>query len=256
MKIYIEFVYEGTEGNESEEPTFNQNTYVVTDLYSRLLNKTIKGVKKIHVKALNCDSELQVFPPAEGLPMIGIDIPFDINHYFALDRYNRRAHLAETLHQALERMCTELGYSPQPFREAYEKVKALDYQNAYTHGKPKPAPDRQHKAAVHIRVEEEFAEISAPIQDKDGNETARIPLIRTLPHYMFIYKYIHSTKWTDSQHFQVSDKTGQVQFVAHTATGQAHMQVQPQKNTNLADVLGDLRMALADDASLSAKADE
>ena len=35
-----------------------------------------------------------------------------------------------------------------------------------------------------------------------------VPASRTLPHYMFIYKFIHTTKWLDKERFQVSDKAG------------------------------------------------
>ena len=32
---------------------------------------------------------------------------------------------------------------------------------------------------------------------------------------MFIYKFIYQTKWLDKEHFQISDKSGQVVFVVN-----------------------------------------
>jgi len=44
---------------------------------------------------------------------------------------------------------------------------------------------------------------------------------------MFIYKFIHQTKWLDKEHFQISDKSGQVVFEVHIPKETAILHLQP-----------------------------
>ena len=248
MNTYIEIVYRGSEANEEQQKHFNQSTYVITDVFDRSANIKLKGVRKIHIKLINKDDEFKAYDTQNGLQIISLYMPFDFSHYQSQEKINRRAYLLDTLYKAIENMCSELNYDFQPFQHAYEKVKELDYQNAYIHGKLKTAPDRKHKAGVHIRVEEEHAIISALVQDSEGNETARIELLRTLPHYMFIYKFIHQTKWLDKDHFQISDKSGQVVFEINVPEKKAAMHLQP-KNLSLPELVQELAQAVADEIS-------
>jgi len=52
-----------------------------------------------------------------------------------------------------------------------------------------------------------YAELSAIVQDVEGKKGNLIPLMRPLPHCIFIYQFVHTTSLPDSQHFRVSDKT-------------------------------------------------
>ena len=68
--------------------------------------------------------------------------------------------------------------------------------------------------------------------------------MRTLPHYMFIYKFIHTTKWLDKAHFQISDKSGQVVFGVDVPEKTASMQLLP-KTMGLAELVKEVYLALA-----------
>ena len=78
-----------------------------------------------------------------------------------------------------------------------------------------------------------------------GKETrASIPLIRTLPHYLFIYKFIHTTQWLDKDRFQISDKSGQVVFGVDVPEEKASMQLWP-KTMGLAELVQEVGHELA-----------
>ena len=244
MNTYIEIAYEGNNADKEQVKAFNKSTYIITDVFDRQANLKLTGVRKILIE-LQDEAQYQVFPPSKVSPMILIRAPFNFAQYLAKDKYSRRGFILDTLYKAIEQMCSKLNYDLQPFHEAYEQVKALNYQNAYIHGKLKSAPDRTHKAGVHIRVEEEHAVLSALVQDSEGNETTRIEILRTLPHYMFIYKFIHQTKWLDKDRFQISDKSGQVVFEVNVQEQKAAMHLQP-KNLSLPELVQEVAQAMAD----------
>ena len=235
--------------NEEKIRTFSLTTHVVTMLFDRLLDYKSRDFQKIRIELFPEAQKTKVYPPEGISPVVHIERSFDFDHYFRLTKKKRRAYLLEILYETLQTMCSELNYNLQPFYKAYEQVKALNYQNEYVHGKLKTAPDRTHKVGVHIRVDEEYAVISALVQDSEGNETARIEILRTLPHYMFIYKFIYQTKWLDKEHFQISDKSGQVVFEVNVSEEKARMQLLP-KTMELPELVKEVAMAVADETDM------
>lgn len=217
----------------------------IGQLYTRIFNNEIQSLERITVELVSEEKE-GILPPDTKSPWVIIKKAFNFKHCFDLKSHERRVYILDTLYEALHAVCTELNYDFQPFRQAYEHVKALNYQNRYVHGKLKTASDRRHKAGVHIRVEEEHAVLSALVQNSEGNETARIEILCTLPHYMFIYKFIHQTKWLDKEHFQISDKSGQVVFIVNVPEGKAHIQLLP-KTMELPELIKEVAMAVADE---------
>ena len=245
MKTYIEIAAGNAFPNDLETlRETNATNNFIAEFFTRVLNDSTLNIEKIRLELVREQAD---FPdhPVKSEQDIFIWCPFDFNHFFSLNKEERKSFILETLYNAINLMCNELNYDPKPFREAYEQVKALNYQNEYVHGKLKSAPDRRHKAGVHIRVEEEHAVLSALVQDSEGNETTRIEILRTLPHYMFIYKFIHQTKWLDKDRFQISDKSGQVVFEVNVQEQKAAMHLQP-KNLSLPELVQEVAQAMAD----------
>ena len=77
-------------------------------------------------------------------------------------------------------------------------------------------------------------------------KAACIRFLRTLPHYMFIYRFIHTPKWLDKEGFQVSDKSRQVVLTVHLPEEKASMQLLP-KTMGLPELVKEVAMAAADD---------
>ena len=63
---------------------------------------------------------------------------------------------------------------------------------------------------------------------------------------MFIYKFIHQTKWLDKEHFQISDKSGQVVFGVDVPEETADMQLLP-KTMGLPELVKELGTAVAEE---------
>ena len=250
MIFYIEIgvSFDATLEKEKSK-NFNIQQNAIALLFGRFLEPYQNGLNKIRIELSDVLKNPIISGPDKYNPFAIIDWPFNFREYFELSRYERRKYINETLHQAMQAMCNELNYDFQPFQRAYEKVKELDYQNAYIHGKLKTAPDRKHKAGVHIRVEEEHAIISALVQDSEGNETTRIEILRTLPHYMFIYKFIHQTKWLNKEHFQISDKSGQVVFTVNVPEEKTRMELLP-KTMELPELVKEVAIAVADETGM------
>ena len=239
-------VNEDSPVSDEQKRTFNKHQNRLALLYGRLLNSMPQHVKKIRVEMADKSEQRLIDPPDEIFPLIHILQPFDFEKYFSLQKHDAIVFVLENFQNAINAACTELNYDCQPFHHAYEKVKDMDYQNEYIHGKLKSAPNRRHKAGIHIRVEEEYAAISTLMQDKEGNETARIALLRTLPHYMFIYKFIHHIKWLDKDRFLISDKSGQVMFSVNVPEEKAEMQLLP-KTMTLPELVQEVTQATVDE---------
>ena len=222
----------------------NATANFISLLFTRLFQGDNIDLDIIHIELIEDDADYP-WNITYAQKEIYIWYLFDFQKFFELEKASYKAFMLDTLFAALEKMCNEFGYDLSPFREAYEQVKALNYQNEYIHGKLKTAPDRTHKAGVHIRVEEEHAVLSALVQDSEGNETTRIEILRTLPHYMFIYKFIHQTKWLDKDRFQISDKSGQVVFAINVQEQKAAMHLHP-KNLSLPELMQEVAQAVAD----------
>ena len=233
--------------SQKKEYEYNQSFQYIAFFYSRLLNAPIDQIDRIRLELIDNNNDLYegIFGPRKDAPRIIIRKTFGFSAFETYNKKERRQATLETLYETLKVLCTNFNYDFQPFQRAYEKVKELDYQNKYIHGKLKTAPDRTHKAGVHIRVEEEHAVISALVQDGEGNETARIEILRTLPHYMFIYKFIYQTKWLDKDRFQINDKSGQVVFAINVAEQKATLHLQP-KNLSLPELVQEVTQAVAD----------
>lgn len=210
---------------------FNSGANVIAYLFENNLEFKMKGLNKIRVELQNENSqhETGVFLPAKLTPRVFIRKSFNFDHYFAQPKPERRKIILETLYESIVAMCEKAGYDLAPFTAAYEKVKELNYENRFIYGKIKSSPNRKMKAGIEIEVTEEVATISAYIQL--SGKVERITLLKTIPHYLFIYRFIHKGKWTDSNTFVVSNKSGEVNFVVSLSDKSVKTVFEPKNNT-------------------------
>jgi len=237
MKLYTEVVtsFQTTIPDEFHQQ-FNLSANATTHLFDLCLNLQIKGLVKIRIELLNAPDSYLLSPPNKLMPRVIIDKPFDFTHFFAQDRWERRAIVLETLYECIVEMCKVCGYDLAPFTAAYNKVKELNYVNRLIHDKLTVSKDRQHKAGIEIEVNETEATICALFTDRDERPVKRVELIRTIPHYMFMYRVIHKGKWLNDKVYVVSDRNGYIQFKASLDSDVAELVLHPNEQVSEARI--------------------
>ena len=238
IPIYFEVVCsENSVNYETIFRRFNFQANRITLLFAQNFRKTINNLSKICVELVDFETDIKIFEPDKISPIAFIEKSFDFDYYFAQDKLERRKIILETLYEAIAALCEKAGYDLSPFTQAYEKVKELNYENRFIYNKLTSSPNRKHKAGIQIEVNEEAADISVVFDT--AKQLNNIKILRTLPHYMFIYRFIHKGKWIDNEHYMVSDRTGQVHFTASLTGGEATVEFTPKNRT-----AEELKMAL------------
>ncbi len=209
---------------------FNIGANAISSLFDRCLNKQYKGLVKILIELTDKNIYYTFDKPSKVSPFCHIVQSFNFSYYFAQNKLERRKIILETLYDSIKKMCQQLNYDLEPFTKAYQKVKELNYINKYIHGKMIFAKNRKHKAGIEIEVNEDVATISTLFTDKNNKPLLKLGLLKTLPHYMFIYRIIHKGKWISTSEYQVSDRSGQINFVAKLS-GDSTLILNPKNST-------------------------
>ncbi len=231
MKVYIEIVcYRYAVLSDDIKKSFNRSTFIITDLFNRSLDLTIENTEKIRIELATELDMLNIYLP-EGISHVcHIHKSFDFNHYFTQPKPEHRKIILETLYEAIVALCQKTGYNLALFTGAYNKVKELDYENRFIYGKLKSSPNRKNKAGIEIEVTEESANISIIFEAQNGEQN-KVEILRTIPHYLFIYRFIYKGKWADNEIFKVFNRSGEINFVTSLKNKSVSIQLLPVKHT-------------------------
>ena len=222
---------------DNKQTEFNLALNAISLLFEQRVIYKFTTLQKIRINLFDDERKLTIYEPDKISPIAFIEKSFDFDYYFAQNKIERRKIILETLYEAIVALCEKAGYGLSPFTQAYEKVKELNYENRFIYNKLTSSPNRKHKAGIQIEVNEEAADISVVFDT--AKQLNNIKILRTLPHYMFIYRFIHKGKWIDNEHYMVSDKSGQVHFTASLTGGEATVEFTPKNRT-----AEELKMAL------------
>ncbi len=219
-KLYTEIVstFHSTI-NADKKKKFNLSANVVSSLFDRNLNRHYKGLAKVRIDLSNKKDFYLFSEPCKVSPICHIDKSFDFENYFAQNKLERRKIILETMYESIKDMCQKLNYDLEPFTIAYEKVKDLDYINKFVYKKLTFSRNRKNKAGIEIETNEDAATISVLFTDRNEKPMQKVEILKTLPHDMFIYRAIHKGKWISPNEYQVSDSSGQVNFIANLLGG-------------------------------------
>ncbi len=212
--LYTEVVnhFYSTITNEKKKE-FNLGANTISSLFDRCLNTHYGGLFKVRVELTNKKNHYTFDQANNVSPFCHIVKSFDFENYFTQNKLEKRKIILETLYGSFQEISYQLNYDLKPFTQAYEKVKTLNYVNKYIHGKLTFSRKRTHKAGIEIEINEQAAIISVVFTDKEENQIKKVKIVETLPHYMFIYRVINKGKWISSNEYQISDKSGQINFV-------------------------------------------
>ncbi len=213
MKLYTELHCDHTATiNEDLRKVFHLSSNAVTENYDHHLNISIKGIYKIALSLSNQKLNIPISLPHRIAPRIFLFNSFDFAHYFAQPKMERRKIVLETLHSSI---CEIPKYYPLdlvPFERAYQKVKDANYICRFIYGKLTATKNRLFKAGIEIEINETEATISVLFTDKDENPLKRVELLKTMPHYLFIYRVIHKGQWISNSEYVVCSKSYNYQF--------------------------------------------
>ncbi len=221
--------------NKELQKEFNLSSNAVTEIYDYCLNLQIKGIRKISIDLTDKSNTHNIYIPTKISPMIYIYKSFDFDHYFAQDQMTRRKIVLETLHTAICEIPRVYPLDLEPFERAYRKVIELNYINKIVFGKLSTSKNKQFKAGIEIEVNEKEAVISTMFTDKEEKPIKRIELLRTLPHYMFIYRVIHAGKWINESEYMVSSRDGEINFKTSLQSDKSEIIFNP-KNRSIDDL--------------------
>ncbi len=87
-------------------------------------------------------------------------------------------------------------------------IKELNYINKFIHGKLTFSRNRKHKTGIEIEVNEKAATISVLFTDVNEKPLKKVDVLKTRPHFMYIYQVIQKGKWLSTSEYQVSDSSG------------------------------------------------
>ncbi len=211
--LYIEVVtIQFSKLDKEIQQKFNTETNVISSLFDYCFNKHIIGLVKIRIELSRKKNINNVFPIRDKI--CHIEKTFDFDNYFAQNKLERRKIILETMYESIKDMCQKLNYDLEPFTIAYEKVKDLDYINKFVYKKLTFSRNRKNKAGIEIETNEDAATISVLFTDRNEKPMQKVEILKTLPHDMFIYRAVHKGKWISPNEYQVSDRSGQVNFIA------------------------------------------
>ncbi len=231
IKLYTEVVchFYSTIG-VIEKKKFNRGANTVSSLFDRCLSKHYNGLTKLRISLIDKNDYYTFSEPSKMSPIYHVAKTFDFDNYFAQNKLEGRKIILETMYDSITDMCQKLSLDLNPFTKAYKKVKELNYINKFMFKKLTFSQNRKHKAGIEIETNEDAATISALITDKDRKQIQKVELLKTLPHDMFIYSVIHKGKWISINEYQVSDSSGQINFIANML-GKCDINYVPKNNT-------------------------
>ena len=214
--------------SKEDKLKFNLSTHVITELYNRCLNLSIKGFEKYRIELYDKPDIYNLYPPDNASTIAYYERTFDFDRYFAQQKPERRKITLETLYEAIVVLCEKAGYDLAPFTAAYKRVKELNYENRYMVDKLKTSPNRKYKAGIQVEITEKVAEISVVVEGLPNfGNLVILKIAQTQPHSFFIQQLINKGKWVGSNTFIVSNKLGEINFVASLKDKSVEVQLLP-----------------------------
>ncbi len=230
-KFEIELVCnESVAFDDKKQTKFNLAMNAVSLLVEQNLLVEKSNPDKLRIDLFDKENINNIYEPDVIGKICHIEKSFDFDNYFAQNKLEGRKIILETMYDSITDMCQKLSLDLNPFTKAYKKVKELNYINKFMFKKLTFSQNRKHKAGIEIETNEDAATISALITDKDRKQIQKVELLKTLPHDMFIYSVIHKGKWISINEYQVSDSSGQINFIANML-GKCDINYVPKNNT-------------------------
>lgn len=194
------------EYNHDLERSFNIETWSIAELYfSFLRSYDTRKVQKCTIRVSDNwgDNEYHY---TNWLDSKGINLPFDFEKYFSLDRSGRKRMQLEAIHAGMMEIAAREGWAVDPLLDAYNACLAKGLQYRFEAGKPKSSPDRRYKIGFWCDWDIDVFEVYWVLYDKSGKEIRREKLLEK-PPYEGEFMYYAKWKWLDNNTVLLEDKS-------------------------------------------------
>lgn len=197
---------------------FQGKARIIEDLYNRylFLNKIkIPGVKKITITLFNEPGVDTVYGPVKRFsPVVNVNKSYDFELFSTLDSNEQNESILNLIQISVDKAGETFNWNLESFKWIPDEIKRLGFKNCFIVGKLKTSKDKFHRAGVEVDMQPNYALISMVFYSKDDSLLKRAELIKVHPNRLFITPFIGSTKWLNNKEFEVTNKEGEIHFIA------------------------------------------
>ncbi len=141
-----------------------------------------------------------------------MEVCADPDGFFAFDDQGKKEWTLQTLERGLEQLLPLVGWSPEPFQQAFTQARALGLRNEWVWRKPKASPARKHTAEIVVHHGIRACDISLVIRDRSGEELQHALLVSSPPSEFFFYYHLGALKWFSETRVGLINRDGDQQW--------------------------------------------
>ncbi len=140
-----------------------------------------------------------------------MDVCADPDGFFALDDQGKKEWTLQTLERGVEQLLPLVGWSPEPFQQAFTQARALGLRNEWVWRK-KASPSRKHTAEIVVHHDIRACDISLVIRDRQGELLRHALLVSSPPSEFFFYYHLGTLKWFSETSVGLINRDGDQQW--------------------------------------------
>lgn len=208
---YIQLYGRSTEQNLNE---FNKySTFAEILYYSNLSKIKLDGIRKIVVELLDKDLyDVVDFSRIGKQPILTIQKSFDFSSFFKNNSLDKKKILIEELHNALQKLSSELKWDETPFNQAYENIIKANFESRVLLGKFKSNKSKT-QAGIIVDQDIDKAVISVSFKDAKQNDLKKVEILKTLPQPFIYNQLVSNGRWMNETDFELINNSGEIHIV-------------------------------------------
>lgn len=194
---------------DSRRGQFNFETRCTCALVERLLPRIVTdGIWKA---AFGCVTEITKLGFTAGGGVAEMEVCADPDGFFLLDDQGKKEWTLQTLERGVEQLLPLVGWSPEPFQQAFTEARALGLRNEWVWRK-KASPSRKQTAEILVQHDIHACDISMVVGDRQGELLRRELLVSSEPCEFFFYYHLGTLKWLSEARVALINRDGDRQW--------------------------------------------
>lgn len=199
------FLLLGEEGITDVKKSFSFQTRCMTKLYERVFDKKYKTVDCRQLN-FHCGNypEIKLLECFDGFCQVLV--PYNVEEFLKYPDNKKKVEILELLKNSLDFVIREKNWDPDPFQEAYERVKELNYINEFIWDKPKFSPNRKYKAEVICNHDLYDFTLKIVIKDRNGKILHEKEIVSTEPDELIYDRFLGHLQWISDDEIALYEK--------------------------------------------------
>lgn len=199
------FLLLGEEGISDVKKSFSFQTRCITKLYERVFDKKYKTAdcRQLNFHCGNY-SEMKLLGCFDGFCQVLV--PYNTQEFLEYPDNKKKIEILELLKNSLDFVIREKNWDPNPFQEAYERVKELNYINEFIWNKPKLSPNKKYKAEVHCNHDLYDFTIKMVIKDRKDKVLLEKKIVSTEPDELIYDRFLGHLMWISDDEIALYEK--------------------------------------------------